>query len=349
MKVLKIGDPVYSQSFRSLAPARIDVFPQREQFLLENAHEITFDVFHHRAIQSVEDVALERVRFTDFIKTNRFDAVMVDNPLSALVIGEAGLPIIFDCIDWYDEVYLKEFGIDKCYYLLRYGLLDLCERAQKVIAQSPVILSALKSWGLRTDKTLVIPNGFDDSLFYPRSSEEISKARQRIAQRHNVQLEGKTLVVFTGRLSPWYEAIGFIAEAISDSQVFFVVGDGPVLQQIPDKPNVVKCGALPRSEVPIYTTSADVLVFPADHDCSPIVVSEYLALGKPIVMPKGRISWLLKDGVSGALVDNNIYGWKRGIERARQTTESAREANLRLAGDLSWRVLGEKFSNFVRS
>ena len=84
-----------------------------------------------------------------------------------------------------------------------------------------------------------------------------------------------------------------------------------------------------------------------DVDCSPIVISEYLAVGKPIVMGKGRMEWLLKGGESGCMVDNNIYAWRLGINRALEMNSQCRTNNLRLAENLSWQKLSKKFSDFL--
>ena len=347
--ILKIGDPVYSQSIKGFTPSNLEGFPQREQYLLEHVKAVEIDIFKHSVLSDIEDVVKERKRLKEFLSDKKFDYVMVDNPLSALVVDkDVGIPILFDCIDWYDEIYLTEFGVDKRYHLLRYGLLDLLERAKKVVAQSPVILDALQSWGLKTKDTVVIPNGYDSRMFHRYTPEKIESVRRDLALKFNKDLTDKSLIVYTGKLSAWHEAIKTVAEAIEEDQVFFIVGDGPLLKEIPEKDNIVKCGSVPLNEVPDFTNAADVLVFPVDSDCSPIVISEYLAVGKPIIMPKGRMEWLLEDGHTGYMVDNNAYSWKAGIQKAIERQETCSDNNAKLAKDLSWQTLAKKFSAFVK-
>jgi glycosyltransferase involved in cell wall biosynthesis len=347
-KVLKIGDPVYSQSIKHFTPSAIEVFPQREQHLLVHVKGLQLEVFKHQVLSSIEMVARERDRLSDFIKGQELDYLMVDNPLSALLIDrEIKVPILFDCIDWYDEIYLKEFGVGKGYHLLRYGLLDLLERAEKVIAQSPVILEALKSWGLKTKRAVVIPNGFDSRIFFPFDSAARTKVRGEIEKRHGFEIGDRKVIVYTGKLSAWSDGILVVADAITDDQIFLVVGEGPLLDKIPDAANIIKCGAVDSSEVSDYTNLADILVFPVASDCSPIVISEYLAVGKPIVMPKGRIEWLLKDGDTGFMVDNNVYSWKNGIKRALLNQEKIGARNAEKAKQLSWQNLARQFTQFV--
>jgi len=126
-----------------------------------------------------------------------------------------------------------------------------------------------------------------------------------------------------------------------------IVGDGPILQEIPDRGNIIKCGVVGYTKIPEFINIADVCVFPVSEDCSPIVISEYLAVGKPIVMPKGRMDWLLIDGESGYLVDNNIHSWKRGIDQAIKIKNSTTTHNLNLAKQLSWQKLGSTYENFI--
>jgi len=346
--VLKIGDPVYSQSLRHFTPSNLEGFPQREQFLLEHVKGLRFSMFKHEILNDIEGVTRERQRLKEYLAQNSFDYLMVDNPLSALVIDrEVPTPILFDCIDWYDEVYLKEFGVNKCYHLLRYGLLDLLERAKKVVAQSPVVMDSLQGWGLKTEDVSVVPNGYDSRVFFSFDKQKQEQTRSEIGKKHKVDLSGKQILVYTGRLNSWYDGLTNISQAASEDQVFLIVGEGPLLDKLPDSPAIVKCGAVEFADVPNYTNIADVLVSPVDFDCSPIVISEYLSVGKPIVMPKGRIEWLLKDGKTGCMVDNNPYSWRIGINHALKNKEAMGAYNSNLAKEMSWQILARKFSEFV--
>lgn len=346
--VLKIGDRVYAQSLQNFATSYLRGFPQREQFLLKHVEDIKFSYFKHNVLGNISDVLKEGEGLNEYLKGKKFDYLMVDNPFSNLIIGQdIKIPILFDCIDWYDEMYLKEFGIDKRYYLLRYGFLDLLQRAKIVIAQSPVILEALNSWGLKTTKTIVIPNGYDAKIFYPYSRSRIEELKSQFEKKYKVELKRKKIIVYTGKLGVWYENIKTIAGATANNQIFFIVGDGIILKEIPDQPNIIKCGPVNLAEVPDYTNIADVLVFPVDVDCSPIVISEYLAVGKPIVMGRGRMEWLLKDGKSGCMVDNNICAWRLGIEKAIEMNQSCKKNNLKLARGFSWQKLSIKLSDFL--
>jgi glycosyltransferase involved in cell wall biosynthesis len=346
--VLKIGDNIYGQSIQEMTDSYFSGFPQREYYLNKYIKGwINVDFFRNSVLKNLEEIIISRSRLKEYLSRRNYDYIMIDNPLSYLSVDNSiNIPILFDCIDWYDEMYLKEFGVDRGYYLLRYAYLSLLERSQKVIAQSPIILNHLIKWGLKTSKTTVIPNGYDPDFFYPHTTSQIQKNRSKISKKYNISFNGKKIIVYTGKLNRWYENIKIIIAAIEDDQILLIVGDGPLYKSLPSKPNIIKCGPVNISDVAVYTNIADVLVFPVD-DCSPIAISEYLAVGKPIVALKGRISWLLEHGKSGYLVDNNIASWQDGIRKALVNRKIISTYNLSLSKRLSWKKLSEEFINFI--
>lgn len=350
INILKIGDKIYGQSLQYNAKSYFSGFPQREQYLLQFVKRIKFYFYKHKLIKNIDDIIKEKLKFENYLKDKNFDYLLIDNPFSSLIISrKIQIPLIFDAIDWYDEMYLKEFGINKKYYLLRYGLLDLLKRSEKVISQSPVLLDSLKTWGLKTNKTIVIPNGYDKNIFYTFSKGKISKLKKAFEKKHKISIKNKKIIVYTGKVGKWYEDLKIITKAILKNQLFFIVGDGPLLSEIQESENIIKCGAVPIIEVPDYTNIADALVFPVSVDCSPIAVSEYLAVGKPIVMGRGRMEWLLQDGKTGRMVNStkSVYCWKQGIFEAIKNKNQYKKYNLKLSKKLSWQVLSKKFENFI--
>lgn len=350
-RILKLGDQVYAQSLQQFVPSYLIGFPQREQQLFRHLGvSISIDFYRHEIIDSIDDIHEIRQAFNEFLskKNDQLDYLLVDNPLSSLIIPrDVPIPILFDCIDWYDEMYLKEYGVDRRFFLLRYGFLNLLQKADKVVVQSPVLLKALTKWGLKTKKHAVIPNGFDSDIFFPYKKEKRGQILKILSEKYKLNLSNRTILVYSGKLGRWYENIKTIVEALEENQIFFIVGDGPLLREIPDRNNIIKCGPVKLTEVPEYTNIADVLVFPVGSDCSPIAISEYLAVGKPIVMEKGRIDWLLKDGKTGYLVDNNIAAWRNGIRQAIANRNKIQTYNLRASKKLSWKYLAKEFQDFL--
>ena len=347
-KILKIGDYTYAQSLQHFSQSYLTGFPQREQFLFQHVRKVEFVFFRHKILNNLEDVYEERQRIKNYLQNHHFNFLMIDNPLSSLLItADCTVPILFDSIDWYSEMYLREFGIDKRYYLLHYGLLQLLQMAERVISQSPLNLNALQKWGLKTKKTVVIPNGYDARYFYPYSDLRINRLKKYFSGKYNIDLNKRKIIVYTGKLGKWYKNIKVIVNAIEDNQVFFIVGDGPLLKEIPGRKNLIKCGRVDFKKVPDYTNIADVLVFPVDKDCSPLAVSEYCAVGKPIVIGKGRIEWLLNNSQNSCLVNNNVSSWRIGIKKALEMKQINKNCSLNIAKKLSWQILAKKFTDFI--
>jgi len=348
-KILKVGDKIYAQSLQHTAPSYFNGFPQREQHLIYHLSAICdFSFYRHKLLDSLDTIFTEQKKLRQFLDGKDFDYILIDNPFSMLLLdGQIEIPIVFDCIDWYDEMYLTEFGVDQKYHLLRYGLLLALQKSTKVITQSPVLLDFLKKWGLKTKDTCVLPNGYDQNIFYPYSQKETNKLKKMFANQYKRDLSHSKIIVYTGKLSQWYKNITFIAESLESDNLLFIVGDGPLLNNIPDMANVIKTGPVPLVEVPNYTNIADVVVFPVSVDCSPIAISEYLAVGKPIVMEKGRMEWLLQDGLTGAMVDHTVLSWRQGIQRAIMKKEEISKHNLKLSETLSWQKIATSFTDFI--
>lgn len=348
-RVLKLGDSIYSQSLQQFDKSYLTGFPQREQQLFKLIKKLDFSYFKHQNLNTFEKVKEEKNKFNRYLSENsKYDYILIDNPLSILLIDESiNIPIVFDCIDWYDEMYLKEFGVNKGYYLLRYAYCEVLDRANYVVAQSPVILESLKKWGLKTSKSIVIPNGYNKKIFFPYDKNKINKVKEALSKQYNTKFKDQNIIVYTGKLGKWYEDILLVAQEIDQNSLFLIVGDGPILGQIPNSPNIIKCGVIPLEKVADFTNIADVLVFPVSIDCSPIAISEYLAVGKPIVMGKGRIEWLLKNGENGVLIDNTEKSWRRGIKEALSIKEKAYTLNIKKSKTLSWQKLAKDFEMFL--
>jgi glycosyltransferase involved in cell wall biosynthesis len=62
-------------------------------------------------------------------------------------------------------------------------------------------------------------------------------------------------------------------------------------------------GRVPRDSVAWYIAAADICVIPDSNNFgSPIVLFEYMAMGKPVIAPNiGTINCVIVDGESGVL------------------------------------------------
>lgn len=347
LRVLKLGDEVYSQSLQRIAPVYHRAFPQRETQLYGRFRHVELTRLTHQQLLTAETTAAVAEQVRRVIDQGQFDLVLIDNPLSVLALDHRiETALVFDCIDWYEEMYRTEFGDPAGAAIIRSALAETMRRCTAIVAQSPLMLEAASELGSPA-LSAVIPNGYDEDLFGPPTEEQFAAARDDVESIHGVPLQGRRLVVYSGKVGEWYRGLLNLAAGISGQDVLAVVGDGPLLAKLPQRENVILTGAVPLASVPRYTMAADILAFPLGADCSPIAVSEYLAMGKPVVVPGGRIEWLIRDGLNGAVVENTPSGWRAGIARAADLGPATREANLKLARDLGWSRLAGQFEAFL--
>ena len=163
--------------------------------------------------------------------------------------------------------------------------------ASRTIVVSTPLKNYLEAVGVPAGKCLVMPNGVDPDHFYPRAKDGDLSDRLGIANDDFV-------VGFTGVLRPWH-GLDLLVSAFAKlvkrgSKIFLlIVGDGPFLdpleRMIRDlgvERRVGITGRIPHDMVPTHVALFDVAVSPrATFYASPMKVMEYMALGKPVVVP----------------------------------------------------------------
>lgn len=312
MRIFKLGEKVYASSLSNVHSSYFCGFPQRERQLFSRMRDIFVDNFCVEGVRTLEGV---RNTFIDF---SAIDYLLLDNPLLYNLVPDSyqGV-VIWDLCDYFQEMYLKEYGIDEGYWLLGLAISRLLKRSDIVIGQSPVIIDWVKKLGLRNDsRTVVVLNGYDETVFTDENIDsllDVSLLDKKIVEsvRDNIK------VVFVGKLGKWYSGLFNICLAIQNLSCtsFVLVGDGVLREDLEKYSNVYVTGLVNPRVVLEYMKWADILVFPV-NDCSPIVVFEYIRMKKPVVHIKGRISWLLKNMDNAILVDDTPLAWELGIKEA---------------------------------
>lgn len=266
MKLCKVGDSSYGLSLQQ-THATYSLFPQRERFLIDEFEEIKLVDEHTKC-----------------------DAFWIDNPIHfSYHLSKLSKPVVFDAIDWYEEMLVKE---GKVHLLAKlYRGIERLKRSRKLIlvAQSPLILNfMLKIERMMPINSVIVPNGYDEGLHkYARP-----KANNKIA------------LVYAGKMGRWYSNLAyFIKFAYGNKDANLTLyGDGELrtyFEKVANKSqNILFRGFVDRKVLPEAFNEADIGVFPVD-DCSPIVVSEYMACGRPVINLGKRLNWLVRNGVEG--------------------------------------------------
>lgn len=163
--------------------------------------------------------------------------------------------------------------------------------------------------GIPQKKIVLIRNGVDLNLFYPRLIN--FKIRREIGINPNSFLIGTI-----GRMVPekgqifLVEALKYIKEEIKDIQCLFV-GDGPNLPLIKKKASELNVKNLCifaglRRDVELIYPLFDVFVLPSYREPFGLVLLEALATGVPVIaINQGGPSEFITSGVNGILVSPN--------------------------------------------
>ncbi len=197
------------------------------------------------------------------------------------------------------------------------GLLTLYEdifprTADSVIVVSELLRRRMLHSGIDARRILLIPNGFDPDIFHPgilgdrvRESYGLGSSPVVIYASTFWEFERRQHEIALG-------AFKRMAEQVPEVK-FLLVGSGNVAMsklvgQFGLEKNAVATGFVPREEVPQLMSCADVAMHViSEHTfhaaSSPMIIPEYMAVGKPIVAPAvGELASMLAGG-AGYLVD----------------------------------------------
>ena len=162
---------------------------------------------------------------------------------------------------------------------------------------------------------LLVPNGVDYGHFaYYRETGQIPEGLESIA--------GRPLVGYYGALAEWldYDLIEYAAKALPECEFVFIGPDydGSSKKSVAfDLPNVTWLGPKPYTELPAYLARFDVATIPFEvsdvtHSVSPLKLFEYMAGGRPIVIPALREA----GAYPGVLVGDDYEGYVARIKEA---------------------------------
>jgi len=193
-------------------------------------------------------------------------------------------------------------------------------RVSKVIALNNSAKSLFISVGkVEANNIVVVPNGVDADFFSP--NEEV-----REAARKEYGLEGKSTVLFVGRLAKLkgveylLRAADIVVNSTGCRDTSFVLV-GPPTFDATEKPismeqllsfirkhglekDIILTGSLPLDEVKKLYAVADIFVLPSLAEGDPLVTLEAMASGLPVIATKvGGIPNQVRDGWNGFLID----------------------------------------------
>lgn len=160
------------------------------------------------------------------------------------------------------------------------------QAAGLVAVSSQLKRHLIEEYGVPPEKIVVLPNAADPQAFDP----------SRIAPKA-LPTQGR-IIGFVGGFYPWHglelllDAFQVVAQTVDDSRLL-LIGDGPTLPAIRERigqmgleQRVLLTGRVPHRDLPAYIAAFHVGVMPDSNDYgSPMKIFEYMAMGKPVVVP----------------------------------------------------------------
>lgn len=211
--------------------------------------------------------------------------------------------------------FIVEVNYTSCSPLVRKRsalLRPLARRADRYVFSRATALVAVSSYlkqhlisefGVQPSRILVLPNAADPDVF------DIAKVSHPPGMAN---IQGK-IIGFVGGFYPWHGlelllcAFKRIAEQVPNAKLM-LVGDGPTLpairaqiDQLGLAGRVILPGRVAHRELPGYVAMFHCGVMPDSNEYgSPMKIFEYMALGKPVVVPNyWPLLDVIDDGVEG--------------------------------------------------
>jgi glycosyltransferase involved in cell wall biosynthesis len=182
--------------------------------------------------------------------------------------------------------------------------LFFCCRALRIVIVNQEMYRELKTVAYDVRSIVRIPNGVDLKTFKP--------AENRDLVREKMGMQGKTLILYTGRLSR-EKGLDFLIRVFSklapeEPAILYIIGDGPERSRLQNQvrnatlENAVHIRKAVNDVVP-FLQAADIFIMPSWHEGLSNSILEAMACGLPVIATRveGNAE-LIEHGVNGLLV-----------------------------------------------
>jgi glycosyltransferase involved in cell wall biosynthesis len=186
-------------------------------------------------------------------------------------------------------------------------------RADHILCVSAILAGEVLQRGANTECVHVLPNAIDPGRF--RSPRPASSLRTRLGLEDSVVIGHVGLFYRWDRLDVLIEVVKRIRDAQPNVKVL-LVGDGPEMENLKQtvrrlemENDVILPGPVHSDDVPAYIDAMDICVLPDSNAFgSPIALFEFMAMGKPCVVPDlGPMRDVIEDGVTGIMFTNGDF------------------------------------------
>jgi glycosyltransferase involved in cell wall biosynthesis len=181
-------------------------------------------------------------------------------------------------------------------------------RANHILCVSRVLADEVQRRGADGERVHILPNAIDANRFQSLGPGQSLRAR--------LGLEGSIVIGHVGLFYSW-DRLDVLIEAVKSIRdrhpciKVLLVGDGPEMENLKQtacrlgmESTVILPGPVPRDDVPAYIDAMDICVLPDSNAFgSPIALFEFMAMGKPCVVPDlGPMRDVIDDALEKALL-----------------------------------------------
>jgi glycosyltransferase involved in cell wall biosynthesis len=185
--------------------------------------------------------------------------------------------------------------------------------ADHILCVSAVLADEVRQRGANTECVHVLPNAIDPSRF--------RNSRAALSLRAKLSLEDAIVIGHVGLFYRW-DRLDILIELVKSFHdghphvKVLLVGDGPEMDNLKEtshrlgiEDSVIFSGSVHRDDVPAYIDAMDICVLPDSNAFgSPIALFEFMAMGKPCVVPDlGPMRDVIEDHVTGMVFPHGDY------------------------------------------
>jgi glycosyltransferase involved in cell wall biosynthesis len=213
-------------------------------------------------------------------------------------------------------------GLDITYKnrFYQYLIPKCIKRLDKIICISNATKEECIKRGILEEKITIIPNGISDDFYI---NEDKAVLKERLAERINLSLNGRKILLSVGRLVERKGIHWFVENVIpkllerDEEFKYLIAGDGILRPKIQNiilenklKNNVVMLGKVEDETLKLLYNTADILVMPnitvdGDMEGFGVVALEAASCGVPVVASELEgIKDAVKQGENGFLVES---------------------------------------------
>lgn len=187
-------------------------------------------------------------------------------------------------------------------------------RVDHILCVSRVLAEEAQQRGASTARVHVLPNAINPRRF--RGSGPAQSLRARLGLEDSIVIGHVGLFYHWDRLDVLIEVVKNIRDRHSGIKVL-LVGDGPEMENLKQtayrlgmESAVILPGPVHRDDVPAYIDAMDICVLPDSNAFgSPIALFEFMAMGKPCVVPDlGPMRDVIDHNVTGIMFPHSEYG-----------------------------------------